>query len=174
MLRVMVLAMATAGSGALNSHQALLLDGTEALSFQGHIVTKSKINVAKDEKSFTFRGQSYPNAGPDFWKMVEANSKSFDVLGRIVVQNGVIRYNGLAVDVGEHVVKVYQAVRWGDLVACLTVIRITHRRPGWFEEDTAHAVVIFVPGEGKGGRLLLPGKGSKHVLNLVDAVPARN
>lgn len=174
MLSAIVLAMTTAGSGVVTNHQALLLDGTEALFFQGLDVTKASVDLAKDEKSFTLEGQSYPNAGPDFWKMVEANARAFDVLGRLVVQNGGIRYDGLAVDVGEQVVQVYQAVRWGDLVACLAVVHITHRKPGWFEEDTAHAVVIFAPGEGKGGRLLLPGKGSKHALHLVDAAPSRN
>lgn len=158
---------------SMMGQQALLLDGSRVITFHGQTITLSDKHFSEDEKTFTLNGRVYPDSGPNFWGSIRVSTEKHSVLDHLRVQDGKIFYDGASVEVGGKALSLYQAVCWGDLVACLGIFQVTDRKPAWWEGDKAYALVLFSPKTKTGAHELLTaaGKRAKFDLRLVDPLP---
>lgn len=105
-------------------------------------------NLSKDEMTFEHEGRTYPNGGQAYFDMLEKNPIKYNVIDKVLVRDGKIQFDGKAIDVNVKVDRIYKALKWGDLIACLGII--PNESKHWLEPKNAHALIIFSPISGKG------------------------
>ena len=166
------LAVPVAGANPNPGRQALLLDPGGAIRYRDPAISVEDLAQSSDGLTFALAGRAYPATGKALWDAVEANRRTFDVLGRVKVRGGTLLYEGNVIDVGIPVEAVHEALAWGDLVACLGWV--VHSPRSWDEPDKAHAVFVFSPTVRRGGHrvLTLVGKVRFRLL-LVDPIEPR-
>lgn len=160
------------GCITMSGQQALVLDGSQVVAIKGQSIILMNKELSRDEATFISHNRVYPNQGPSYWTVAEGNAKKFNVLDHLTVREGKILYDGVAVEVGGKAFSLYQAVSWGDLVACLGVFQITHRKTAWWEGDRVHALVVFSPKDRKGAHefLTMASKRNNYRLDLIDPI----
>ncbi|WP_306589374.1 hypothetical protein [Geothrix sp. 21YS21S-4] len=166
----LIAAIVFAASGVeMNAQQALLLDSWSAIAYKNFKISSIELKVSNDEKTFLYDGQTYPYSGQAYWAMVENNRKKFNVLDHIRVEKGKLFFDGVVMDVGGPVEQIYQALSWGDSIACLGYI--PHTPKAWWEPKKAHAIFVFSPTEKQGSYLGLTLAGKvNYQLTLIDPV----
>jgi hypothetical protein len=137
---------------------ALLIEPGGLVSLKDFAISVADPPVAKDGKTFAHHGRTYPYGGPYYWTRLRDYTRTMDVARHIEVDAGDILFDHVKMQVGCSVVRVEQAVQWGDLVAGLAVIQ--HEGTSFRDPDRAHALIVLSPQQAKGGchALTLVGK----------------
>jgi hypothetical protein len=157
------------GGAVMHGQKALIVNPGGAVIYKNATITMVDVKVSGDEKTFTHEGRSYPFGGQSYWAMEESNRKKYNILDHIKIVKGKLLFDGVVMDVGGPVEQVYQALNWGDSVACLGFI--PHTPKAWWEAKKAHAVLVFSPKEKRGGYLGLTLAGKvNYQLSLIDPI----
>lgn len=141
MLIQFVIPAILAWSWPANGQQALLLFGN-AVTYKDGKLSEMQVEFIDGGKAFIHAGKQYPYGTSDYFEMVGKNKNIYSVLKNIQIENKKVKLDGAVIELNHPVESIYQALKWGERIACLGVIPVPSK--AW-SPSKAYALILINP-----------------------------